>query len=310
MIDLTKGLMQPARSVGELPSASDPFEESMLAVRLDLQKRPLPKGRVVAFANEKGGVGKTTLAFHTCVALCHSGKRVLAIDLDHRQTSLACAFENRDVVARKLGLDLPRPIWTTLAQQSGSMLIQEIQRLGSQADFIILDLPGADSRVGRRAIAIADQLVTPVNSSALDLGLLARFDPINGQFRRLGPFGQLISEIRSVRQSLNFPTLDWLVVPNRQQHAKSRNFERFTQAIQVAAAHAQFRLADGFGERLVFRELFAMGLTALDLPFMPQAISAPRTAKDELVRFLSYLGLDQTEGTSGTLSARGTLQSR
>jgi chromosome partitioning protein len=303
---IESGKWKQAAGPNREPSgAGDPFEESLLAVRLDLKGRPLPNGKVVAFANEKGGVGKTTLAFHTCVALCHAGKRVLAIDLDHRQGSLSHALENRDVVSRKLRLDLPRPTWTALVQQSGSMLIQEIQRLGAQADFIILDLQGADSRVGRRAIAIADQLVTPVNSSALDLGLLARFDPIGGQFRRLGPFGQLISDIRSVRQSLNFPPLDWLVVPNRLQHAKSRNSERFAQALQVAAEHAQFRIADGFGERLVFRELFAMGLTALDLPLMPQAIRAPREARDELSRFLSCLGFDQAEDSERPLSVRG-----
>jgi chromosome partitioning protein len=37
-------------------------------------KYPLsaPKGHIIVFANEKGGVGKSTSAFHTCIALCNA----------------------------------------------------------------------------------------------------------------------------------------------------------------------------------------------------------------------------------------------
>jgi chromosome partitioning protein len=59
---------------------------------------PYPTPRIVAMANQKGGVGKTTLALHSCTALCHSGATVLAIDLDNRQRSLTTSLEDRKSV--------------------------------------------------------------------------------------------------------------------------------------------------------------------------------------------------------------------
>ncbi len=36
------------------------------------------RGHIIVFANEKGGVGKSTSAFHTCIALCNAGESVAA----------------------------------------------------------------------------------------------------------------------------------------------------------------------------------------------------------------------------------------
>ncbi len=55
------------------------------------EKKNIGAGKVISVINQKGGVGKTTIAFNICCALAQRGKRVLAIDCDP-QTNLTALF--------------------------------------------------------------------------------------------------------------------------------------------------------------------------------------------------------------------------
>src|SRR6187399_1117464 len=90
----------------------------------DLASRRRPRGHVIAFANEKGGVGKSTLAFHCALALAHLDMRVLVIDCDRRQQTLHRLLEARDGTVRALKVELPQPRHVVLEQQSGALLSQ------------------------------------------------------------------------------------------------------------------------------------------------------------------------------------------
>ena len=81
----------------------------------DIASRPRTKGHVIVFANEKGGAGKSTLAFHSAIALASLGWKVAAIDLDHGQQTLSRALTNREASGRRLGVALPTPNHVTLA---------------------------------------------------------------------------------------------------------------------------------------------------------------------------------------------------
>ncbi|WEK48017.1 MAG: division plane positioning ATPase MipZ [Candidatus Andeanibacterium colombiense] len=255
-----------------------------------------PKAHVIVFANEKGGVGKSTLAFHTAVALAHAGYKMLAIDLDRRQCSLDTAFVNRDATARSLQVDIPRARHIVLEKQSGALLSQEITRVGSQCDVIVIDVAGHDSAIARYAIAMADTLVTPVNSSAVDLDLMGKFSPVTKRLKKPGHFARMVNDLREERARLDLPALDWVVVKNRVRSTEVRQQAWVDNALGQLAPKIGIRLGGSFSERVAYRELFPFGLTHLDLRLIPGLGSARASAGEEIRALVADLALPEPGG--------------
>lgn len=273
---------------------TDPaLEEHPRVVLGDVGARPRGTGHILVFANEKGGVGKSTLAFQCTVALCNAGYRVAAIDLDRRQRTFDRSLENRDATARILGVELPAPRHLALHQHSGAMLCQEITRIGWGCDFVVIDVAGHDSPIGRRAIALADTLVTPINSSFIDLDLLGRLDAHNGAMRETGCFARLVNGLREARAEMEMRPIDWVVVPNRLRRGASRDHQRFEHAVAALADQCGFRIAPGMAERVAYRELFLMGLTHFDLAKLPGVGRGNGQAQRDVQTLVEALDLPQ-----------------
>lgn len=269
-----------------------PNEHASVVLR-DLAGRRLPQGHVITFANEKGGVGKSTLAFHCALALAHRGARVLAVDCDRRQRTLGRLLEAREGTARTLKVDLPSPRHLVLEKPCGAQLVQEIDRLGSTADFVLIDLAGHDSPVARRAIALADTVVTPVNCSPTDLDALGWINPVSRQFRQAGPFAEVVAALREERVARGQQAFDWVVAKNRVRHCEQRLIAAVDQNLATMAHHLGFRTIDGLTERVTYREMLPFGLSQLDLRAMPE-LGTPRRANiGELRRLVEGLGLPQ-----------------
>lgn len=243
--------------------------ENPKVVLADVSRRPKIRSRILVFANEKGGVGKSTLAFHTAVALARSGEKVLAIDLDRRQQSLARALQNRAATARSLGVDLPSPRGLVLEHHSGAMLAQEIARVGGDCSTIVIDVPGHDSPIARRAIAMADKLITPVNPNFVDLDPIARFSPATHRFSAKGSFAAVVGDLRAARTAAGFHDIEWVLVKNRVRHSEKLQLERFDAAVAQLPARLGLKLATGLSERVAFRDLFLFGLTHHDCRSLP-----------------------------------------
>ena len=252
-------------------------DEHPSVVIRELEGRRRPRGHVITFCNEKGGVGKSTLAFHCAAALAHRGMQVLVVDCDRRQQSLNRMLDARDGTMRALQVALPRPHHLVLDKQSGAVLAQEVERAGGACDVVIIDLPGQDSALARRAIALADTVVTPVNCSPTDLDALGAINPVTRRFRQAGVFAEVVTALRAERTLRGHAAFDWIVAKNRVRRAEHRLIESVDRNLETMAAQLGFRVADGLTERLGYRELTPFGLTQLDLRLIP-GLGAARSA--------------------------------
>jgi len=265
--------------------------------------------RILVLGNEKGGSGKSTTAVHLIVALLKRGFSVGSIDLDARQGTLSRLLENRADYAKRSGLPLELPehrrIYRSEADTRSAAEWEEKRALESAVaelanrDFIVMDTPGSDSFLSRAGHACAEILITPMNDSFLDLDLLARIDTEGRQI--LGPslYSQMVWEQRQRRAAGGLPPMDWIVMRNRLSHIDARNKREIGRLLDLLSERIRFRLAPGFGERVIFRELFPKGLTLLDL--REGAGAAPLSmshvaARQEVRALLRAIGLPEGPG--------------
>jgi chromosome partitioning protein len=115
------------------------------------------------------------------------------------------------------------------------------------------------------AHSLADTLITPLNDSFVDFDLLARTDASGEKI--LGPsvYSEMVWNARQLRAQAGLAPIDWVVVRNRMGAQRMVNKEKMERAVRNLSKRIGFRIAPGFSERVVFRELFPRGLTLLDL---------------------------------------------
>jgi len=237
-------------------------------------KRPRP-AHVIVLGNEKGGSGKSTTAMHVVVALLKAGARVASIDTDGRQRSLTRYIENRAFWKQRTGVDLELPTHFTVPHAGGEVVadIEErefrafaeaISRTEYGYDYVVVDTAGSNTYLMRVSHAMADTLITPINDSFVDFDVLGRIDAET--FKVLGPshYAELVFESRRQRRLVDDRITDWVVVRNRLAPRDTRNRRKVEGSLEQLAEQLGFRIAAGIAERVVFRELFPRGLTALD----------------------------------------------
>ncbi|MEX0852487.1 MAG: division plane positioning ATPase MipZ, partial [Bauldia sp.] len=112
--------------------------------------------------------------------------------------------------------------------------------------------------------AMADTLITPINDSFVDFDVLAHVDANTFEIVETSHYADLVGEARRQRMLVDERTTDWVVVRNRLAPLGTRNRRQIETCLKQLAPRIGFRVATGIAERVVFRELFPRGLTALD----------------------------------------------
>jgi chromosome partitioning protein len=176
-------------------------------------------GTIVAMANQKGGVGKTTLAVHLAVGLVQRGKKVVVVDADP-QGNASSWFMDGDTEACGLfeALVVDKPIvacmraisrWQVALLPGNSRTDEamrfltavgrlqsipgKIRPLADVADVVIIDMPPSRSAGFQELLLAADHLIVPTQLERLSLegvGLMAQtvteLNERGGHLRLLG----------------------------------------------------------------------------------------------------------------------------
>ncbi len=231
---------------------------------------------IIVVGNEKGGSGKSTVSMHVSIALARAGYRIGAMDLDLRQLSFGRYIENRQAWMAREGVDLPCPRFMPLPdakdfdlpegpQLQDARMSAALEALSTESDFILIDCPGSHTRYSQFAHSVADTLITPINDSFIDFDLLARTDPETGAVLAPSIYSEMVWKARQTRAQAGLRPLNWVVLRNRMGTTAMHNKRKVGDALDQLSRRIGFRVAPGFSERVIFRELFPKGLTLLDM---------------------------------------------
>ena len=112
---------------------------------------------IISILNQKGGVGKTTLAVHIAMGLAQKGRRILLVDADVQGSALDwAAIRTVDALFPVVGL--PKPT-----------LHRELPKLAADYNAVVIDGPPRVNDVARSAILASDLVLIPVQPSPYDV---------------------------------------------------------------------------------------------------------------------------------------------
>jgi chromosome partitioning protein len=142
---------------------------------------------ILALANTKGGVGKSTIAINIAIARARAGHDVLLVDGDEQRSALDFT-ELREQLVGKAG-------YTAVALH-GAALRTQIRQLAGKYTDIVIDVGGRDTGSLRAALTVADAVLIPVLPRTFDIWAVSQV-------------AELVREAREINENLRaFVTLN------------------------------------------------------------------------------------------------------
>ncbi len=137
-------------------------------------------GRIITFAQQKGGAGKTTVLAHLAAAWAEAGKRVALIDLDPQRSLTRWAGLRAD----------PR---LDLIESRDYRASADIKAAAKSHDFVLVDCPGAASNLLDAAVRESDLVIAPCQPSVMDVWATASV--IETTRKQKTPLGILLNRL-------------------------------------------------------------------------------------------------------------------
>lgn len=161
---------------------------------------------IIAVANSKGGVGKSTMAVHLAAWLHKLGYRVTLADCDTQHSSSAWIAEAVPEI-RTVRLDDPNDI------------LNELPVFDQESDFVIADGPGSNTETSRCLLLKAHFAIVPCKASLLEARALTKATEILTQAKEIrggapnavivlsmvGKNYRLTEDMKNAAKALNLP---------------------------------------------------------------------------------------------------------
>ena len=139
------------------------------------------KIKVIACANQKGGVGKTTTATHLAIGLHRAGRQTRLLDLDPQQNAILCLSQDlkeepgtQEIAGwRKYGATEGLEILKPMGIPTPSSLKLACSA-GNQIEFVVIDCPPSLEQGTEQALEVADLILIPLQCEFLAMQGLAQ----------------------------------------------------------------------------------------------------------------------------------------
>lgn len=204
---------------------------------------------ILALANTKGGVGKSTLAINIAIARAMAGRDVLLVDGDEQRT----AMDFTELREQELGA-----VGYTAVALHGAALRTQVRQLAPKYDDIVIDVGGRDTTSLRAALTVAETVLIPAQPRTFDIWAISQ-----------------VSDLVQEAQAVN--DLRPLVVLNA---ADAQGRDNADAAAAIGDVAGLTLLPISIGRRKVFPNAASAGRSVLE--YMPR----DQKAIDELTALL------------------------